>query len=397
MIERKPEALFIHDYKSFRKENLLETALDFGFSRRDILESHLWVYEINAQIQKYAKEHCVLKGGACAQLYLPLNVQRCTVDIDAYTDLTAKELDDIMFSIRYKFNMGKFYCSFKEYTPSFIRDNKRLPMKTYLFFLPFIFKKGKKKEPPWLKIDFMFFDNSALHSSIVSKGETLGLKLNYSPLCISPYNMICDKLLTFAINSIGLDLYKVDSFYKNIYDLFYLISKFTDIENFKKIAQELNYSMNIEFTIKNMKPIEVDELVSDVMHTLFNIFTIDLRKDYKRPHRKLIRFEESVIQKNIKDKLDSDIWAIMGMYIYLFSSSLKYYINFESPQKLKFVEEIMKMYEYYNSIPLEHKSTYIKKLKSEIILIDPELSLGIISEPLRIMYLHYILNNENLY
>jgi hypothetical protein len=100
MSDRKPEAMFIHNYKSFRKESILETASDFGFSHRDILESHLWVYEIDAQIQKHAKEHYVLKGGACAQLYLPLNVQRCTVDIDACTDLTHKELDDIMLSIR---------------------------------------------------------------------------------------------------------------------------------------------------------------------------------------------------------------------------------------------------------------------------------------------------------
>lgn len=394
MSKREPEALFIHNYKSFRKENILEVSKEFGFSHRDILESHLWVYEIDAQIQKYAKEHYILKGGACAQLYLPLNVQRCTVDIDACTDLTPEELDDIMLSIRYKFNMGKFYCSFKEYVPSFINASKKLPMKTFLFFLPFVFKKGKKKEPPWLKIDFLFFHTAALHSNIITKGETLGLKLNYSPLCISPYALICDKLLTFAVNSIGLELYKVDSFYKNIYDIFYLINRYTDVESFKNIASELNHSIDIEVAIKNISPVGSDELLSDVMHTLYKIFTLDLNKDYKRPHKKLIRFEESVIQSNIKEKLDSDIWAMMGMYIYLFSCSLKHYLNSGSIDKLKFVEDVIKMYEYYNSMPINHKNAYIKKLKSEIILVEPELSLGIIKEPLRIMYLHYILHNK---
>jgi hypothetical protein len=394
MSDKRPEAMFIHNYKSFRKENILEIAKDFGFSRRDVLESHLWVYELDAQIQKYAKGHSVLKGGACSQIYLPLNVQRCTVDIDAYTDLTPKELDDIMLSIRYKFNMGKFYCSFKEYVPPFIQESNRLPMRTFLFFLPFAFKKGKKKEPPWLKVDFLFFDTNALHSNIVSKGETLGLKLNYSPLCISSYAMICDKLLTFAVNSIGLDIYKVDSFYKNIYDVFYLVNDHTDIESFKKIASEFKHSIDIEFTIKGIRPIEADELLDDVLHTLFKIFTLDLTKDYKRPHKKLIKFEESVLQANVKEKLDSDTWAMMSMYLYLFSSSLRHYLNFGSLEKLKFVEEIIKTYEYYDSLPLDHKNAYIKKLKSEIILMDPKLSLGIIKEPLRLMYLHYILHNK---
>lgn len=394
MANNKSEALFIHNYKNFRKESILGIAADFGFSRKDIVESHLWVYEMFAQIQKYTKERCVLKGGACAQLYLPLNVQRCTADIDAYTDLTPDELNALMLSIRYKFNMGKFYCSYKEYTPAFINSDRKLPLKTFLLFMPFIFKKGKRKEPPWLKIDFLFFDTSILHSNIISKGETLGLKLNYSPICISPYALICDKLLTFAVNSIGLELYKIDGFYKNVYDLFYLINSYADIESFKNIASEFSHSISIEAGIKNIDSIDPNELLTDIMHTLYNMFTIDLRKDFKKPHKKLIKFEESVIQENIREKLDSDTWAMMEMYIYLFSASLHYYLSFKNIEKLKFVDEIINMYEYYNLLPLEHKNAYLKKLRSEIALIDSRLYLGIITEPLRIIYLHYILHNK---
>lgn len=394
MANNKSEALFIHNYKNFKKESILGIAADFGFSRKDIVESHLWVYEVFAQIQKYTKERCVLKGGACAQLYLPLNVQRCTADIDAYTDLTPDELNALMLSIRYKFNMGKFYCSYKEYTPAFINSDRKLPLKTFLLFMPFIFKKGKRKEPPWLKIDFLFFDTNMLHSNIISKGETLGLKLNYSPICISPYALICDKLLTFAVNSIGLELYKIDGFYKNVYDLFYLINSYADIESFKNIASEFSHSISIEAGIKNIDSIDPNELLTDIMHTLYNMFTIDLRKDFKNPHKKLIKFEESVIQENIREKLDSDTWAMMEMYIYLFSASLHYYLSFKNIEKLKFVDEIINMYEYYNSLPLEHKNAYLKKLRSEIALIDSRLYLGIITEPLRIIYLHYILHNK---
>lgn len=385
------EALYIHGRKSISKENIIDTSQRYGFSHRDIVESHIWVYELHAQIQRYAKEHCVLKGGACTQLYLPINVQRCTVDIDACTDLSASELEEIMFSIRYKFNVGKFYCSFKEYVPTFIGKTQRLPMKTFLFFLPFIYKKGRKKEPPWIKVDFLFLDTKTMPTNIITKAETIGLKLNYSPICISPYSMISDKLLTFAVNSIGLDTYKIDSFYKNIYDLFYLINRYNDLESFKKISFELRHSIDIEFLIKNIKPHDTIEILDDVMQMLFNIFTFDLRNDPQKPHKKLIRFEESFIQGSIKEKLNADTWALMAMYNYLFTLSLKQYTETGSYDKLNFVEHIINIYEYMNSLSPAIKNQYIKKLKSEIILEHPELSLGIIEEPLRLIYIHYIL------
>lgn len=385
------EALYIHGRKSISKENIIDTSQRYDFSHRDIVESHIWVYELHAQIQRYAKEHCVLKGGACTQLYLPINVQRCTVDIDACTDLSASELEEIMLSIRYKFNVGKFYCSFKEYVPNFIGKTRRLPMKTFLFFLPFIYKKGRKKEPPWIKVDFLFLDTKTMPTNIITKAETIGLKLNYSPICISPYSMISDKLLTFAVNSIGLDTYKIDSFYKNIYDLFYLINRYNDLESFKKISSELRHSIDIEFLIKNINPHDTIEILDDVMQTLFNIFTFDLRNNPQKPHKKLIRFEESFIQGSIKEKLNADTWSLMAMYNYLFTLSLKQYTETGSYDKLNFVEHIINIYEYMNSLSPEIKNQYIKKLKSEIILERPELSLGIIEEPLRLIYLHYIL------
>lgn len=385
------KALYIHSSKSLSKENIIDTSQKYRFSHRDIVESHIWVYELHAQIQRYAKEHCILKGGACAQLYLPINVQRCTVDIDACTDLTPAELEEIMLSIRYKFNVGKLYCSFKEYVPKFIGKTQRLPMKTFLFFLPFTYKKGRKKEPPWIKVDFLFLDIKAMSTNIITKAETIGLKLNYSPICISPYSMISDKLLTFAVNSIGLDTYKVDSFYKNIYDLFYLINNYNDLESFKKISSELKHSIDVEFLIKNIKPLNTIEILDDVLQTLFNLFTFDLRNDPKKPHKKLIRFEESFIQGSIKEKLNADTWALMAMYDYLFTLSLKQYAETSSFGKLNFVEHIINIYEFMNSLSPEIRSQYIKKLKSQIILEHPEFSLGIIEEPLRLIYLHYIL------
>ena len=81
----------------------------------------------------------------------------------------------------------------------------------------------------------------------------------------------------------------------------------------------------------------------------------------------------------------------MAMYNYLFASSLKQYIEFGTFDKLNYVEEIISDYKYYNSLSSKDKSLYIKKIKSEIILECPSLSLGIIEEPLRLIYLHHIL------
>ena len=390
-MSNKFASLFCHNYHNFSKQHISSVAEQYGLTKRDVLESHLWVYELYAHIQQHSGDKCVLKGGACAQLYLPLGVQRCTADIDAATSLTPKELNDVLYSIRHEYNMKKFYVSYSEYIPEMVKRNgKTIPLMTFMFNLPFIFKGGKKRRTPALKIDFLLLDTERLDKTYVTKGETMGLKLNYSPLSISPYSLICDKLLTFAVSSIGLEIYKSDGFYKNIYDLFYLISNYNDINSFKIIADHLKDSAKLEFDIKKMTPISLDKLLEDILYNLYRIAVRDLSKNFEAPSKRLIKFQETALQKDIREDLTLDTWSIMAMYLYLWTSAVKDFINNGDSSNLDAINKIINEFEYYLSLTDKAQRLYIKTFITKILAADNRFYLDDIEEPLRIIYLHYI-------
>lgn len=391
-MSNKFASLFCHNYNNFSKQHISSVAEQYGLTKRDVLESHLWVYELYSHIQQYSGDKCVLKGGACAQLYLPLSAQRCTADIDAATSLTPKELNDVLYSIRYEYNMKKFYATYSEYIPEMVKRNgKTIPLMTFMFNLPFVFKSGKKKRAPALKIDFLLLDTERLDKTYVSKGETIGLKLNYSPFCISPYSLICDKLLTFAVSSIGLEIYKSDGFYKNIYDLFYLINNYNDINSFKIIANHLKDSAKLEFDIKKMTPISLDQLLEDILYNLYRIAVRDLSKNFEAPSKRLMKFQETALQKDIRNDLTLDTWSIMAMYLYIWTSAVKDFISKGDLSNLDAINKIINEFEYYLSLNDKAQVPYIKTLKTKILADDNRFYLEDIEEPLRIIYLHYII------
>jgi len=388
----KFSSLFSHNPHNFSKQHISSTAEEYGLTKRDVLESHLWVYELYAHIQQHSGDKCVLKGGACAQLYLPLTAQRCTADIDVGTSLTPKELNDVLHSIRYEFNIKKFYASYSEYIPEMVKRNgKTIPLMTFMFNLPFVFKGGKKKRAPALKIDFLFLDTERLDKNYVTKGETIGLKLNYSPLCISSYSLICDKLLTFAVNSIGLEIYKSDGFYKNIYDLFYLINSFNDIKSFELICHHFKDSASMEFDIKKMAPISINLLLEDILYNLYRIAIRDLSKTFDAPSKRLMKFQETALQRDIRENLSLDTWSIMAMYLYIWTTTVKDFLTNGDYSNLNNINKILNQYENYLTLSDKAQAIYIKTLKTEILAHDNRFYLDYIEEPLRIIYLHNII------
>lgn len=394
-MDNKYKSLFFHSYDNFSKQHISSSADEYGLAKRDVLESHLWIYELYAHIQQYAGEKCVLKGGACAQLYLPLEYQRCTADIDAATSLAPKELEEVLHSIRYEFNIKKFYTSYSEYIPDIVKRNgKTLPLMTYLFNLPFIFNGGKRKKTPApsIKLDFLFLDTEKLSKNYITKGETIGLKLNYSPLCISPYSLICDKLLIFAVNSIGLEIYKSDGFYKNIYDLFYLINTYNNIDDFKLTCDQFKESAYLEFNIKNMTPINLDLLFEDISYNLYRLSIRDLDKNIEPPSKRLVKFQENALQKYIRDDLSPDTWSIMSMYLYIWTLAAKDYFRIGDSSKLNIINKIINQYEYYSGLSNNAQIKYLNTLKSDIMEIDNHFYLEYIKEPLRLIYLSNIVS-----
>jgi hypothetical protein len=380
-----------HRYSPFSKSNISKVCKEYGFETPESVESHLWVYELYYQIQKRAGSSCVLKGGACAQLYLSLETQRCTLDLDLATTLNPKQLFQLLSSIVDEFNSYDLFSDFREYIPRQpISDNKLIPMKTYLFSLPFIYKGRAEKGFPDIKIDFVFLPTDVLPTSYINNSRTVGLKLNYSPFSLSKHSIISNKLLTFAVNSIGLEKHKIESFYKNVYDLFYLIKEYNNLSLFKSVSDIIYDNICLEFSLKNLEPINTLIMLDDILITLYDLFTFDLLFLEPRLSKRVSDFELRCLQSSARSDLNLDTWSIMIMYIYIWVITLKEYVISGNTSSIKMISEIMDYYEYYLSLDKKERRIMMKEYRKVIFSKDTRLMLTRSIHPLRVIYLYFI-------
>lgn len=385
------QVLLAHKNATFQKSNIFKICNNYGFESCDSVESHLWVYELYYHIQKRAGSCCVLKGGACAQLHLPIETQRCTMDLDLATSLSSKELPKLLESIVEDFNSHDFFADFREYIPKQpISDNKLIPMKTYLFSLPFIYKGKTEKGFPDLKMDFVFLPTDVLPTTYIDNGKTFGLKLKYSPFTLTQYSIISNKLLTFAVNSIGIDRYKIDSFYKNVYDLYSLINEYNDLSCLKSVSDIIYDNICLEFSLKNLKPVDTILILDDILITLHDLFTFDLLFVEPKISKRVADFQLRSLQSPIKSDLNLDTWSIMIMYIYIWTASLKEYVKCKTSDSIQLINEILNYYDYYLSCDKKERRRMMKEYRKVIFSKDTRLMLSRSIHPLRIIYLYFI-------
>lgn len=97
----------IHDKDAFSKESILSNAAKFGFPNPLAVELLLWDLELAAQLQASAGE-IIMKGGAATQLFLPLDRQRGSVDVDLITRLDSDSLAKTITATESRMGQVKF-------------------------------------------------------------------------------------------------------------------------------------------------------------------------------------------------------------------------------------------------------------------------------------------------
>lgn len=379
-----------HDHYNFTEQHIGIESKYFGIKNKSVIERHIWIYEMHSQIQKKLNNNCVLKGGACAQLYLPLEVQRCTEDLDIYTSLNPNKLKKELHSLAKDFNISKIPVKIHEYIPKSVRlHGKTMPITTMIISLPFVFKENRRGKTSELKIDFLHVDIKRLHKSCISKGAVLGMDLNYVPICMSIYSIIGAKLLVFGVNTIGIEGFKKDKLYKNIYDVFYLLQNNKDVETLKKVGNYLKENIKLEFHVKRIEEISLDEILEDILKELYFLSIEDIREGYEGIPKRVREFEESYIQQRINHELTYDRWSIMASYIYIWVYALREYIINDNYEKIEYIDKILKEYKKYEGLSLIEQTDYLNNIKDKLKL-KKNLMYDLIEDPLRIIYLSVI-------
>jgi len=226
----KPTQPFYQAY--FEEKEVADRAEKYGFPQPWLVEILVWDFEILRQLLLIS-DSFVLKGGAAAQMHLPPDQQRASIDIDLITSLKPKEIGEIFD----KLAKLAFVKSVKRHEPK--KAKHTLPMVTYLVDLP----SATKKEGIQLKVDILFEEIGSYRVIVIEDKELFALRTGKGTPCITIGSLTADKLLTLASKSIGISEGRESELPKHIYDLNRLLDliKSKDFEDllfsFGRIAQ----------------------------------------------------------------------------------------------------------------------------------------------------------------
>jgi len=119
----------IHNWQNFSANSIKNKVEKYNFTQPTELEVLIWNYELYGHLQQLANKKLILKGGAAAQLYLPKDKQRASVDLDIVSFMSIDGIEQILKRISTKLNNQENYFVFRRYEPR--EPEVKLPMRTY--------------------------------------------------------------------------------------------------------------------------------------------------------------------------------------------------------------------------------------------------------------------------
>lgn len=238
----------LHSPAAFSSEAIRERATRYGFVNPLAVELFLWDLEVAAQLQSVSRE-LVLKGGAAAQIFVPVERQRGSRDVDIVTALQEPALDQIVKSAIDQLEG----VSFKLHVPR--KPKTDLPLRTYFVSA----RSAVQQTPVEVKADFLLEDIN-LPAIEVVEVETFAARTP-KLRCFRPETLVGDKILTLADGSIGLQ--DMADCPKHIYDICALIES-PQFQDFGHAIAAVEILTPVEGRIKGVE-VTPDQALSDVV------------------------------------------------------------------------------------------------------------------------------------
>ncbi len=212
----RKEAL-IHPPSCFAQKTILSRKKFLGLTNEARIELFIWDLEIFCQIHKRLGNHIVLKGGAAAQFYLPIEMQRTSIDIDMICSLQRDEIESCLKSIEKELQGEGNLLKFRSHKP---REAKtELPLLTYYITIPSeVIRNAAAVATQEIKVEF-FLSNDDWPVSMLRKPSIFALDTSQAYRVLSLEALIADKLTTIGPNTIGIPIERRDEICKQIYDL----------------------------------------------------------------------------------------------------------------------------------------------------------------------------------
>jgi predicted nucleotidyltransferase component of viral defense system len=310
----RKEAL-IHPSSCFEKKTILKRKESLGLTNEERIELFIWDLEIFCQIHKILGNHIILKGGAAAQLYLPIEMQRTSIDIDMISNSHREKIESCLKDIEDKFQGEENLFKFRFHKPK--NAKTELPLLTYYLTVPSeIIKVNGKNATQEIKVEF-FLDNEDWPTILLKKPSIFALETNQAYRVLSLEAIISDKLTTLGPNTIGIPLERRDEICKQIYDLDKLIHFPNNGEhNIREICELYIKRAKLECNSRKIS-FDLNNISKDATNWLIKLASIDFERD-------------SLLEKDINDfqslylrraiNRGKSQWAIIG-------DKLRYYLS----------------------------------------------------------------------
>jgi hypothetical protein len=309
-----PNAL-IHNRDCFERDTLAERLEKLKFNSLARMELFLWDLEIFLQIQSILKDKIVLKGGAAAQFYLPIDYQRTSVDIDMICAGEIEEVEGTLAAIERRLKGMNDLFKARPHKPKNPKAN--LPLMTYYMDVPSVCTAkelyGKKTSRiQEIKIEFHFEDGPlAIH--LMSRPHIFALESRQTYQLLPLDDLIGDKLTTLGPHTIGIPMERADEQIKQIYDISGLLQfnwYSVDLPPIRKafLARAKSEAHQRSLTV-NMA-----EIFSDMMEQMKQLSVMDLEND-KNLLKRINDFQSLYVRKELNRSPAE--WAVNGAKIRL--------------------------------------------------------------------------------
>lgn len=238
------------------KEEILDRKRKYGIANERFIELFMCDFKILKVINDISPDF-ILKGGAAAQLYLPIEKQRASIDLDLMTHLKREDVEKIFSKIEY----------IKRYTPKKAVVN--LAMVTYLARIESVIDKSEIE----VKIDAFFDEHPKISPKLIRDKKLFALDIDFPIRVVSEGYLAGDKILTLATESVGVTGHRISELPKHVYDIARLTETIYD-----KVLDDFIHSFryNLEREIKrvDLELKEVD-ILDNILSTLDRFCTID--------------------------------------------------------------------------------------------------------------------------
>ncbi len=303
----------IHSRECFERDTLAERLEKLKFNSLARMELFLWDLEIFLQIQAILKDKVVLKGGAAAQFYLPIEYQRTSVDIDIICAGEIEEVGKALAAVERKLKGMDDLFKARPHKPKDPKAN--LPLMTYYMDVPSVCTTkelyGKKTTGiQEIKIEFHFTDEPlVIHPISLPRIFALETQQTYQLLPLD--DLIGDKLTTLGPHTIGIPMERADEQIKQIYDISGLLQFNWENIDLRRVGKSFLARAKSEAHKRSLTA-NMGEIFSDMMEQMKQLSVLDLEND-KSLLKRINDFQSLYVRKEL-NRSPSE-WAVAGAKI----------------------------------------------------------------------------------